>query len=63
MSRAGDFTAAQIEAVLGIPPSTLRVWVHRGHVRKVARDLYDGDSVIARWRARQDDDGAKGVPA
>lgn len=45
------YTSAQIEAVLGIPASTLRVWAHRGHITKVGRDLYDGDSVIARWRA------------
>ena len=47
------YTAAQIEAVLGIPRVTLRVWVHRKHIRKVGRDLYDGDSVIARWRESQ----------
>jgi len=44
------YTSAQIRDVLGIPASTLRGWVHRGHIRKVGRDLYDGDSVIARWR-------------
>lgn len=44
------YTSAQIEAVLGVKPGTLRQWVHRGHVVKVGRDLYDGDSVIAYWR-------------
>lgn len=44
------YTSAQIEAVLGIRPATLRKWVQRGHVTKLGRDLYDGDSVIARWR-------------
>lgn len=44
------FTSATIEAVLGIPPATLRKWVERGHVKRVGRDLYDGDTVIERWR-------------
>lgn len=44
------YTAATIEAVLGVRPATLRKWVERGHVTRVGRDLYDGDSVIARWR-------------
>ena len=47
---SGAYTAAQIEAVLGVRPATLRKWVQRGHVAKLGRDLYDGDSVIARWR-------------
>jgi len=47
------YTSAQIEAVMGIPASTLRGWVHRGHIVKIGRDLYDGDSVIARWRRSQ----------
>lgn len=46
------YTSAQIHAVLGVRPGTLRQWVKRGHVRKVGRDLYDGDSVIAHWRER-----------
>lgn len=45
------FTSAQIEAVLGIKPGTLRVWAHRGHITKLGRDLYEGDSVIAHWQA------------
>jgi hypothetical protein len=45
------YTSATIESVLGVPPATLRKWVERGHVTKLGRDLYDGDSVIERWRA------------
>lgn len=55
------YTSAQIREVLGIKPGTLRIWVLRGHVVKVGRDLYDGDSVIARWQqmaARTDGDRA-----
>ena len=43
-------TSAQVQAVLGVRPGTLRIWVLRGYVRKVGRDLYDADTVIARWR-------------
>lgn len=44
------YTAAQVEAVLGVKPATLRKWVQRGHVRKVGRDLYDETTLLARWR-------------
>jgi transposase-like protein len=53
------YTAAQIEAVLGVPPSTLRSWVRRGQVRKAGRELYDGDSVIARWQQQADEEAAR----
>lgn len=42
------YTAAEIHAVLGVQPVTLRVWVHRGHVEKLGRDSYDLDSVVRR---------------
>lgn len=44
------YTAATIEAVTGVDRATLRQWVARGHVTRVGRDAYDGDSVIAYWR-------------
>lgn len=44
------YTAATIQAVTGVEPATLRKWVERGHVTKLGRDAYDGDSVIAYWR-------------
>jgi phage terminase Nu1 subunit (DNA packaging protein) len=48
-------TSALAHAVLGIKPATLRKWVQRGHVRKLGRDLYDADTVIAHWRQRHAD--------
>lgn len=45
------YTAATIEAVTGVDRATLRKWVERGHVVRVGHDAYDGDSVIAYWRA------------
>lgn len=53
---ARSFPAATIEAVLGVPASTVRKWVERGHVRKYGRDLYDGDDVINRWAAAVEHD-------
>lgn len=46
------FTSATIAAVLEVKPGTLRQWVNRGHVRKLGRDQYDAETVIARWRAQ-----------
>jgi predicted site-specific integrase-resolvase len=40
-------TAAQVLAVLGINPATLRKWVERGKVRRYGRDAYDVDDVAA----------------
>jgi phage terminase Nu1 subunit (DNA packaging protein) len=48
---SGLFTAETIAAVTGVQPATLRKWVERGHVVKHGRDRYDGESVIAHWRA------------
>lgn len=56
------YTADQIEAVLGVKPATLRKWASRRLVDKVGRDLYDGDSVIARWRARAAEEEATRDP-
>jgi hypothetical protein len=53
------YTAAQIETVLGVPPSTLRSWVRRGQVLKVGHELYDGDSVIARWQQQATEEAAR----
>lgn len=50
------YTAAAIHNALGIKPATLRKWVQRGHVTRVGRDAYDGDSVIAHFRTLADDD-------
>jgi hypothetical protein len=44
----GGYTSAEIHAVLGVKPVTLRVWAHRGHVEKLGRDSYDLDSVVRR---------------
>jgi hypothetical protein len=40
-------SASDLQSVLGVDPITLRVWASRGHVRKLGRDRYDVDSVIA----------------
>jgi hypothetical protein len=40
-------SAAELHAVLGVDPITLRVWAARGHITKLVRDRYDVDSVIA----------------
>lgn len=48
------YTADQIRRVLGVRPDTLRKWVERGHIVTHGRDRYDGDSVIAHWRATRD---------
>ena len=45
-------TAAQVHAVLGVKPGTLRQWVHRGHITKVGHDAYDWDSINAYLRRR-----------
>lgn len=45
------YTAATIHNALGIKPARLRQWVARGHVRRVGRDKYDGESVRAHFRA------------
>ena len=44
------YTAEQIEAVLGVKRATLLKWAQRGKVRRVARGLYDEDSVLQAWR-------------
>lgn len=49
------YSAATIHTVLGVEPATLRKWVERGHVRRLGYDKYDGDTVIAHWRARHVD--------
>jgi hypothetical protein len=53
-------TAAEIRAAFGIEPGTLRVWVHRRHIRKVGRDTYDRDSVLARCAAQTREEGRPG---
>lgn len=40
-------TSAQAQ-LLGVRPGTLRLWVHRGHVRRLGRDSYDLTDVLAR---------------
>lgn len=40
-------TSAEVQAVLGVKPGTLRQWAFRGQVKKVGRDRYDAESVIA----------------
>lgn len=45
MNRRGpQFTAAQIEDLLGIPAATVRSWVHRGQITG-RRGLVDGRSL------------------
>jgi len=46
----GHCTSRQVQAVLGIKPSTLRRWVVRGHVRKFGRDRYSTEDVLAHCR-------------
>lgn len=46
------YTAAQVEAILGIKQATLQKWVQRGHIKRVGRDLYDEDTLLAHWRER-----------
>lgn len=45
-------SAPEIEAVLGIPASTVRSWVFRGLVRRYGRNQYDVDDILALVREK-----------
>jgi hypothetical protein len=44
--RIPELTTEQAAWIAGVRPAVVRVWIHRGHIRRTRRDLIDGESLM-----------------